>query len=251
MEAIDIFETKKILDALKSEGIVKFRGLLSHSDLDKMRKHSFELLSYENGDSRNAIISSGSSNFISHTFLVNNAISAYTNQHLLQIARDFCEDDVHLSNHRIFQNVTTKKSPQHWHKDNKMDFFENDKHITKMVSDDKGLIMMYYLEDVNEGGTEFILGSQSLLNEVESFDDLEVRKLGNLFSANGSKAGEGILYDYRMIHRAGPVYTNGHSRLSLFSQMSPSKMPTGEPIVVRTSDIGNLSEEALNFFECR
>jgi ectoine hydroxylase-related dioxygenase (phytanoyl-CoA dioxygenase family) len=247
MEAICISNTEEIVKTLKSDGIVKFKNLLTESELSELRRHAFSLLSSEGRDARNPIIADRHAKFISHTMLVENAILAYTNPNVLKIAKNFCGDVVHLSNHRIFQNVTTKGKPQHWHKDNKMDFIENGQHVTKMVSDDMGLIMMYYLEDVVEGGTEFILGSQNSLNDNESFSDAEVRKLGKLYSANGSKAGEGILYDYRMIHRAGPAYTSGHSRLSIFAQMSPPKMPSGEPIAVRTSDIGNLTNDAAYF----
>ena len=247
MEAISITEEDRIIEILNSNGIVKFNNILSEVDVNLMKDDVLRLLSPATGDSRNCIIPSEGANFIGHTMFVKNAIKAYTNQHVISIGEKFCNSKIHLANHRIYQNIETKKEPQHWHKDNKVDIIKDGKLITDMVSNDKGLIMIYYLEDVNEGGTEFILGSQEKLNNTESFSDLEVRKLGDFFSMNGSKAGEGVLYDYRMIHRAGPTYKSGHSRLSLFSQMSSNKMPAGEPIAVRTSDLGHLSEEAMAF----
>ena len=247
MEAISITEEDRILEILNSDGLVKFKDILSEADVNSMKDDVLRLLSPATKDARNCIIASESANFIGHTMFVKNAIKAYTNQHVLSIGEKFCNNQIHLANHRIYQNIKTKKEPQHWHKDNKVDFIKDGKLITDMISDDKGLIMIYYLEDVNEGGTEFILGSQDKFNIQQSFSDSEVRKLGDVFSMNGSKAGEGVLYDYRMIHRAGPVYKSGHSRLSLFSQMSSSKMPAGEPIAVRTSDLGHLSEQAEAF----
>ena len=247
MEAISITEEDRILEILNSEGLVKFKNILSEVEFNTMKDDVLRLLSPATQDARNCILPSESANFIGHTMFVKNAIKAYTNKNVLNIGEQFCNSKVHLANHRIYQNIATKKEPQHWHKDNKVDFMKDGKLITDMVSDDKGLIMIYYLEDVNEGGTEFIMGSQDKLNTKESFSDSEVRKLGSVISMNGSKAGEGVLYDYRMIHRAGPTYKSGHSRLSLFSQMSSNKMPAGEPIALRTSDLGHLSEQAEAF----
>ena len=159
MEAICVTEEDRILDRLNSQGIVKFKNILSETDINSMRNDAFRLLSPSSKDPRNFIIQTQQANFIAHTMFVKNAIKAYTNIHVLNIAERFSLSKVHLSNHRIFQNVTTKKEPQHWHKDNEIDFMENDELVIKMEIDNKGLVMLYYLEDVKEGGTEFILGN--------------------------------------------------------------------------------------------
>jgi hypothetical protein len=66
---------------------------------------------------------------------------------------------------------------------------------------------------------------------------------------NNSPRGTFIAYDYGLIHRAKP-YRGGRVRTSMFGQLSPSKMPTGEPILLNTRDLLNLTskqKQVLNF----
>ena len=109
---------------------------------------------------------------------------------------------------------------------------------------------MMYLDDVNIGGTEFVLGSEDYKNDQGSFSSDEIKSLGPIWTANGISAGTTILYDYRLIHRASPVKNKYHKRLSLFGQFSSSNIPTGEPIALLAEDLKNISQKqasVLNF----
>ncbi|MDA8602535.1 phytanoyl-CoA dioxygenase family protein [Gammaproteobacteria bacterium] len=201
---------------------------------------------------RNPIIKSGLSDFIGHTFLVEGAVEVCTDERILDIAEEYCGSPVHLSNHRVYQNRSAIRGTQSWHKDNKLDFIDENsgEHVTQIVEEDKGLIMILYLSDVDVGGTEFILGSHDIENSREVFGDEEAHRIGPRIVADGLKSGSAILYDYRMIHRASSVRRTSHRRTSLFAQMSPNSMPAGEPIFLPSYKIDCLSSRQKAFLCC-
>ena len=60
---------------------------------------------------------------------------------------------------------------------------------------------------------------------------------------NNRPKGTFIAYDYATIHRAKP-YNGGQVRTSMFGQLSPSRMPVGEPILLNTRDLNGPNKEA-------
>jgi hypothetical protein len=66
---------------------------------------------------------------------------------------------------------------------------------------------------------------------------------------NDCPKGTFVAYDYATIHRAKP-YEGGKVRTSMFGQLSPSRMPTGEPILLNVRDLLSLTDKqkkVLNF----
>jgi len=140
-----------------------------------------------------------------------------------------------------------------WHVDNKIDVYGDKKgqYVSRMTTDDKGLIMIVYLGDVQDGGLQIVKGSHkwAFSEEKENWDDRESEFKKEIVTFNNRKRGTVILYDYRCIHRAKP-YQGGRLRTSLFGQYTPSMMPVGEPILLSTQDCGELTEtqrRVLNF----
>lgn len=233
------------LDTLNNEGIV----VVDFGNKEKINEtyNSAKAIFENQNNLRNPVISSGLADYIGHTFMVDGAIDLYLNENILEIAERYTGAKMHLSNHRIFRNKSSLRGAQAWHKDNKMDFLDEfGAHRTVVIENDRGLIMMFYLSDVEEGGTEFILGSHKKENDREVFPEERVLGLGERFVANGFEAGTVILYDYRMIHRASPVKNLSHERISLFAQISPENMPAGEPILLPSSKVGALSSRQAN-----
>lgn len=245
-----IESTTDIVSEINQNGMCLVRDLIPQEQLKDLRSYLKKRFRLSNAARfRNGFIRSGNHKFLSYTMLAPHALSIYANKHLIRAATAYC-GDCHVSNHRIFQNLEILPllgRPMHWHKDNKIDFIdEHGAHQTRMIEDDKGLIMIMYLSDVKVGGTQFIPSSHLYRNESESFRPGEVLE-SDCITLNHVKAGTAVLYDYRLIHRAQPFYRRKHRRLALFSQMSPRFMPKGEPVAVSVDDLFRLDEMQRSF----
>jgi len=233
----------EVLASLNNYGFCLVNDLASECIISHVLEQSSIIFSAPQGSLRNSFVRNGSHRYISFTLLVEGTIPILTNSHLLEIARNYCGSKVHLSNHRIYQNLptTTKDSPMNWHKDNKLDYFDANSEIqSKMVPDDKGLIIILFLNDVKAGGTQLALNTHEYMNSQEVF--LNLPQGVEIFTANNLKAGTALLYDYRIIHRAQPVSDPLYNRISLFGQLSSEAMPKGEPIVMNSHSLKCLTE---------
>ena len=138
-----------------------------------------------------------------------------------------------------------------WHVDNKVDTYDyaNDCFVTQIVEQDMGIILILYLSDVEDGGLQIVAKSHDWAYTHETWDDKESDFADQIVTLNNRKKNTAIIYDYRCIHRAKP-YTGGRIRTSLFGQYSPSRMPTGEPVILCARDLSDLTptqQRVLNF----
>jgi len=179
-------------------------------------------------------------------------IDLYTQPDVIDLASAYSGEPVHLSNHRIYRSFPGRAKME-WHVDNKIDTYDyqQKKFVTHQAPDDKGLIMIAYLSDVELGGFQIVPGSHKWgVYDQEEWSDADIsRHNGEIVTFNHQRRGLVILYDYRCIHRA-EAYRSGPHRTSLFGQYSPASMPVGEPIIMSTRDIPDLTpqqQQVLNF----
>ncbi|HEY1075968.1 MAG TPA: phytanoyl-CoA dioxygenase family protein [Fontimonas sp.] len=180
-------------------------------------------------------------------------VNIYTDPRLLELVEVYGGSPVHLSNFRIYRSYPDRSARMAWHVDNKEDHWDeaSNRFVTKMRKDDRGLILIAYLSDVELGGLQIVRGSHlwTAQSEREQWDTAVGAHQQDIVTFNNRKAGTAIIYDYRCIHRAEP-YFGGRHRTSLFGQYSPSHMPAGEPILLPTAFLAKLTEQqkyALNF----
>jgi ectoine hydroxylase-related dioxygenase (phytanoyl-CoA dioxygenase family) len=180
-------------------------------------------------------------------------VDLYTNPVLVSVAEGYAGTPAHLSNYRVYRSYSSGAARMHWHVDNKTDRYDfaAGRFETEVVQDDKGLILILYLSDVDAGGLQLIEGSHlwTGTSDQESWDDQSESFLDRAVTFNRRPRGTAILYDYRCIHRAEPYWT-GSPRTSLFAQYSPTTMPVGEPVLLNARDIPGLDESqkrVLNF----
>ena len=180
-------------------------------------------------------------------------IDVYTNSTLIELAETYANDQVHLSNYRIYSTYPSDDFKMWWHLDNKIDTydFNNRCFVQKVVPDDKGLIFIMYLSDVEDGGVQLVKGSHKWSRdyECEGFDHMEEDFKQEIVTFNNCPKGTFVAYDYATIHRAKP-YKGGKVRTSMFGQLSPSRMPSGEPILLNVRDLPSLTDkqkQVLNF----
>lgn len=239
--------TSEVVGRLFHDGYAVVNNVLPPYELSRLSREVAAHFSTKKSSRRNGIIAHGRHRYIAHTMLVPGALNVYTSETLLAVADEYCEDSSHLSNHRIYRNLSSYTSKMVWHKDNKRDDLDSSGRLRSQMDDaDKGLILILYLNPVKSGGLQFIPGTHKSLNGVETFSEKTVDTT-QVLTLNNVEGGVGILYDYRIIHRAEPVRRPHHRRDALFAQMSPSRMPPGEPIVARASDLASLSPEARRF----
>jgi len=242
---IDINDSIK---KITKDGFVDLTGLIASDTIGKLSKLISRPFSVTHNNGRRGYIKMGNQHFLANTLSWGKEIiDIYTNPKLINLCEQYTGEPVHLSNFRIYKTLPSKDFNMGWHVDNKIDKFNYDTNSfdVEVVSADKGLIIIMYLVDVEEGGVQLVKGSHKWSREhtgIESFDDFEPDFIDNIVTFNHKPKGTLIAYDYATIHRAAP-YIHGNVRMSLFGQYSPSWMPTGEPILLHSRDLANLSEK--------
>jgi len=254
-----MFSNSKIpeyLDRLEHDGFVEISDCLDHGILERVNAVVERPLNQLTINGKRGFVETRNTRFLFETFFWGkDIIDIYTSPNLIQLADTFVNSEVHISNHRIYRTFPCKTKKMAWHIDNKIDEYDNEQErfVTTVLPDEKGLIIIVYLSDVNDGGLQLVKGSHlwsSGNKEVWSNEELK-SSTENIITFNERKKGTAIIYDYRCVHRAKP-YRTGPARTSLFGQFSSNNSPTGEPILLSTSDIpflNDIQKRVLNFGE--
>lgn len=245
--------TSQIVASIAERGFVELNDLFDREQLRRIQEIIERPFGTPTINGQTGYVQFGNIRFLSFTMSWGrDIIDLYANPRLIEIADEYSQSPVHLSNHRIYRTFPSQTDRMHWHVDNKSDVYDEETGTfkTEVIKDDRGLILIMYLCDVQDGGLQIVEGSHlwSFEQERESWDADEANWADRVVTFNNRPTGTAILYDYRCIHRAKP-YTGGQIRTSLFGQFSPTWMPVGEPILLNTRDIRDLSplqERVLN-----
>ncbi len=248
------FEIKSLLSDLEVNGYVNLTGLINSQVIETINNKIEYAMSQPHANGQRGYIKDGCQKYLADTISYGREIiDVYTNPTLIELAEEYAKDFVHLSNYRIYSTLPSKDFKMWWHLDNKIDTFDykNKVFVQNITPNNKGLIFLMYLSDVDDGGVQLVRGSHiwSKNYQTEGFDHMEDEFRSEIVTFNNSPKGTFIAYDYALIHRAKP-YTGGQVRTSMFGQLSPSTIPTGEPILLNTRDIPYLTDkqkQVLNF----
>lgn len=244
------------INEIKKEGYTELENIISPEDLKIIQKAIESPLNKPHVNGHRGYILDGNIRYLADTLTYGKEIlDFYTNPKIVEICDNYSGDNVHLSNYRIYRTLPNEKYKMPWHIDNKTDVYNEKSECfeTNIVRSDKGLIVIMYLSDVDDGGFQIVKGSHlwscKSSDPPEVFDEFEDKFKDDVITFNNRPAGTIVAYDYRCIHRAKP-YKGGRVRTSLFGQYSPSRMPTGEPILLNARDINELTsiqKRVLNF----
>jgi len=235
-------------------GFVNLTGLINNNTIDIINSKTELAMSQPHSNGQRGYIKDGCQRYLADTISYGKEIiDVYTNPTLIDLAEAYAQDEIHLSNYRIYSTFPSTNFKMWWHLDNKIDTydFESKLFIQKVIPNSKGLIFLMYLSDVEDGGVQLVRGSHKWSRDytTEGFDHMEEEFSKDIITFNNAPKGTFIAYDYALIHRAKP-YTGGTVRTSIFGQLSPSEIPTGEPILLNSRDIANLTskqKQVLNF----
>jgi hypothetical protein len=248
------FEIKSLLSELEMNGFVNLTGLITDDTIETINGKTEFAMSQPHTNGQRGYIKDGCQRYLADTISYGKEIiDVYTNPTLIDLAEAYAKDKIHLSNYRIYSTFPSKDFKMWWHLDNKIDTydFENRVFVQNVIPDNKGLIFLMYLSDVEDGGVQLVRGSHKWSRDykTEGFDHMEAEFSNDIITFNNAPRGTFIAYDYALIHRAKP-YTGGRVRTSMFGQLSPADIPTGEPILLNSRDIPSLTEkqkQVLNF----
>ena len=248
------FSINESIEKINKDGFVDLTGLISTKIVDSINMKISRPMSQPHINGQRGYIGCGCQRYLADTLSYGKEIiDVYTNGTLIELAEAYANDQVHLSNYRIYSTYPSDDFKMWWHLDNKIDTYDFEKKafIQEVVPDDVGIIFLMYLSDVEDGGVQVVKGSHhwSRKHEREDFDHMENEFSDDIVTFNNRPKGTFIAYDYGLIHRAKP-YNGGKVRTSMFGQLSPSKMPTGEPILLNSRDLNSLSpkqKQVLNF----
>ena len=248
------FEVKELIQKLNEDGYVDLSGLISSEMIDTINKKIALPMTQPHLNGQRGYIGCGCQRYLADTLSYGKEIiDVYTNDFLIELAETYAQDKVHLSNYRIYSTYPSEDFKMWWHLDNKIDTYDFEKKVfvQTVVPDDKGIIFLMYLSDVEDGGVQVVKGSHKWSSdyEREDFDHMENEFSNDIVTFNNRPKGTFVAYDYGLIHRAKP-YSGGKIRTSMFGQLSPSRMPTGEPILLNTRDLLGLTpkqQQVLNF----
>lgn len=248
------FELDKLNQSLQTDGFVDLSGLIDEQQIDIINNLIESAMDQPHSNGQRGYIKQGCQRYLADTLSYGKEIiDVYTNNTLIELAELYANDQVHLSNYRIYSTYPSDDFKMWWHLDNKIDTydFNNRCFVQKVVPDDKGLIFIMYLSDVEDGGVQLVKGSHEWSRdyECEGFDHMEEDFKNDVVTFNDCPKGTFVAYDYATIHRAKP-YEGGKVRTSMFGQLSPSRMPTGEPILLNVRDLLSLTDKqkkVLNF----
>jgi hypothetical protein len=241
------FNVDEILNSITENGFADLTGIISDQQIDTINEKIKPAMDQPHSNGQRGYVKQGCQRYLADTLSYGKEIiDVYTNPLLIEIAEKYAEDIVHLSNYRIYSTYPSEDFKMWWHLDNKIDTYDFEKKafIQQLVPDDKGLIFLMYLSNVVDGGVQLVRKSHkwSKNHNQESFDHMEDEFKDQVVTFNNCPKGTFVVYDYATIHRAKP-YNGGQVRTSMFGQLSPSRMPTGEPILLNVRDISELSEK--------
>ena len=168
----------------------------------------------------------------------NTVYDIVTSDFILDICRNYFEDDFRLKSHRVYSIYSGASIP--WHSDNK---------IGAKKHNYKGLVFIFYLKDVFKGQFQAIKNSEKFSKKFPNpkiDQNLIERDYSNQVVDFKLPAGSFIVYNDKTIHRAKPYFDPFWYRTSLFIQIDQN-MDNSEKIILNPSFIKNIDDEKKMF----
>jgi len=229
--------TAEILSRIESEGYCVIPGFVPSETLQRFMPEVHRRFSRPSFNGTIGHVRYGRQKYLQHTLAVHEEIlRLYLHPIIIECSEKYIGTDVFLQDYRIYQNLEGDKMA--WHVDNKITM----DNLRSSMLENKGLIAILYLEDVDHGPFEFVRASHHWAWKAnrENWDERFAEFRNEVITFNHQPAGTLILYDFRGIHRAQP-FSKGSPRTAMFAQYAGVDWPTGEPIILDSSMLGGLS----------
>ena len=232
-----VLTASEIISRVESEGYCVVPSFVSRETLQRFMPEVYRRFDRQSFNGTIGHVRYYDQKYLQHTLAVHEEIlKLYLHPLIIECCERYIGSDVHLEDYRIYQNL--EGCNMVWHVDNKQTLED----LTSRMLKNKGLIAIVYLEDIDHGAFEFVRSShhwawkENLENWNERFGEFRE----DIVTCDHQPAGTLILYDFRGIHRAQP-FLKGSPRTAMFAQYAGVDWPTGEPIILDSSMLCNLS----------
>ena len=232
--------TEEILSHINSKGYFSFDNALSKEFIKNIINDvNKEGVNLNTNNISGVYYSPGNQFFLTHMMSVSKTFYNFcTDNILINICSKFFKEDFRIKTFRYYENFGGQK--MQWHTDNR---------TVIRNTDTKGLIILVYLSDVQDGEFQIIEGSHTWSggNDYNDYtnDTIEEKYKDKIISFK-KNAGGIIIYNIYGIHRAKPTKDKNFVRKSLFLQIDDN-LNSALPIYIKTEFLENLNDKLKTY----
>ncbi|MEH2263632.1 phytanoyl-CoA dioxygenase family protein [Nostoc sp.] len=240
--------TSEIVNDLKDKGYFAFEQALTTQYVEELLQEiDFNQLLLNNNDV--GVVTSQDIKFFTHCLAGSKKIyDVITSRKVLDVCKEYFNDNYKLTNHRIYQ--TSQNSHMPWHTD-------NNRQIGKQLSEKHnmpGLLFLFYFSDVEKNAFQYIKDSHKWSRKYSHEIYLSDSYIDNTYSKDiltfPMLKGSLILCDIHGIHRAKPFQDKTYNRTTLLfqvDQVGSENIGHGEKNLVNTEYLENLTPEVMDY----
>ena len=119
-----MLDIKSSIEKINEDGYVDLTGLISSEIINQINEKISLPMSQPHLNGQRGYVGCGCQRYLADTMSYGKeVIDVYTNEFLIKLAERYAEDNVHLSNYRIYSTYPSEDFKMWWHLDNKIDSF--------------------------------------------------------------------------------------------------------------------------------
>ena len=240
--------TSQIVNDLKSKGYFVFEEALEEQYITRLLQEvDFNYILVNNNDV--GVVVAQNIKFLTHCLASSKkTYDIITSRKILDICKEYFDDNYKLTNHRVYQ--VNQKAHMPWHTDNNL---QSGKQLVAKHNM-PGLLFLFYLSDVTTNAFQYLKDSHNWSSKYDheiylSDDFIETNYKKDILSFP-MKKGSLIICDIHGIHRAEPFQDDNYNRTTLLfqvDQVGSEYVGHGEKNLVNTEYLENLTPEVMDY----
>jgi hypothetical protein len=240
--------TNQIVNDLKNKGYFAAEEVLEEQYIDELLQEvDFNSILVNNNDV--GVVIAQNIKFFTHCLASSKkTYDIITYRKILDICKEYFDDNYKLTNHRVYQ--VNQKAHMPWHTDNNL---QSGKQLVAKHNM-PGLLFLIYLSDVTTNAFQYLKDSHKWSSKY----DHEIYLTDNFIEKNYKKdilsfpmkKGSLIICDIHGIHRAEPFQDDNYNRTTLLfqvDQVGSEYVGHGEKNLVNTEYLDNLTPEVMDY----
>ena len=231
-------DTDKIAEELRKNGYFSFKKAFNENVINIIEKDATKFKLNINNNEICGVYAEKQYHITNLLSVSKTFFDFVTSNFVFDVCRKYLGSEFRLKALRYYE--TYGGHHMQWHTDNKTD--RGFAHIP-------GIIIIFYISDVDDGQFQYIEGSHLWSGEkvysdyTEEFIDKEHKDKVRDFKL---PSGSIIIYNTYGIHRAKPVFNNTFVRKSVFVQID-TEINDGEPIILNSKYITKMNSDVGMF----
>jgi hypothetical protein len=240
--------TTQIVNDLKNKGYFAAEEALEEQYIDELLQEvDFNSILVNNNDV--GVVIAQNIKFFTHCLASSKkTYDIITSRKILEICKEYFDDNYKLTNHRVYQ--VNQKAHMPWHTDNNL---QSGKQLAAKHNM-PGLLFLIYFSDVTTNAFQYLKGSHKWSSkydhEIYLSDDFIEKNYKPDILSFPMKKGSLIISDIHGIHRAEPFQDDNYNRTTLLfqvDQVGSEYVGHGEKNLVNTEYLDNLTPEVMDY----